>query len=173
AGDDAGAYQALGAAYAGIGQLEDAEKAFKRALALDPNRAEVMVGLAGALVKQGKGAEAKEAAEKAIERIPHWPPAHKTLGDALMRGLKYEDAAVAYRSALAADPKVGAVAPFLGLCYELAGQLEKAHEAYEKTADDPDEMLKSLARRRISRLKVFMGPPSRERTRAGSVPVED
>ncbi len=235
AGDDAGAYQALAGAYASVQRHAEAEGAFKRALELDPNRVEVMVGLADALVKQGKGAEAKELAERAIERAPHWSTAHftlgeallekgnsegalaayqraidldptqgewmfgkialavnkgganaaasqeatravqadtadprrqKKLGDALMRGLRYEEALRAYQVALAADPAMPGVHPLMGLCYELSGRKQSAAASYEKGTEDPDEELRELARRRLARVRLFAAKVEERRAAA-------
>lgn len=114
--DDAGALLALAAAAAGTGDYRAAEKAYRRAIALDAERAEGFVGLADALAherlalphgdsKIGElGREALAFADEAIARAPDRADAHCARGDALRDAGDAEGALAAYGRAVECEP---------------------------------------------------------------------
>lgn len=82
----------LGKDYAAAGLADAALDAHRRCLALDPTKTDLMVYLAGALMRAGRDAEAAEVYAQAARRSPDDPDA--TLGAARL-ALKREDAASA------------------------------------------------------------------------------
>jgi tetratricopeptide (TPR) repeat protein len=103
-----GVYQRLGDAYL---QLEDwaaAERAFGRALAIDPENAAAHRGLARALLAQDKGVAAVDAALRSVEIRYFQPRAHFLLGQALQQIEAYDEAAAAYQVAVAQAPGMAA-----------------------------------------------------------------
>src|SRR5262245_1120619 len=65
------------------GDAASALSAFERALALDPNSAEVEDEIGFLLAATNRGAEATGHFERAIALDPNWAPAHYHLGVAL------------------------------------------------------------------------------------------
>ncbi len=75
----------IGAVQLRLARAGDAERAFRRALTLDPDLPEAHHGLAHALLGLNQDQAAAEAALTAVGLRHHWPAAHRTLGLALAR----------------------------------------------------------------------------------------
>jgi TolB-like protein len=69
---DAEAYLALGEALGNVGEMEEAEKAFDRALMLGPGNADVLAMFAGWAPRFGRQKEGELAADKARRLNPRW-----------------------------------------------------------------------------------------------------
>ncbi|HVY60629.1 MAG TPA: tetratricopeptide repeat protein, partial [Planctomycetota bacterium] len=159
----------LGDALLDLGDAQAALGSYYKAIDLDPTQGEWMYGkIAVAMNKGGANAAAISAALKAASRAGRNAEAQKALGDAYMRGLKYEEALAAYRAARGIDPKLSGVAAAEGLCFELTGKTKPAIAAYERGLEDADDEMKELARRRLARVKFFADPPARARLEPGS-----
>jgi Flp pilus assembly protein TadD len=66
---------ALGAAYESAGRLRDAERLYRRALAVDPRDGDVHLRLGEVLLRLGDGRAARSEAEAAAARQPGNPAA--------------------------------------------------------------------------------------------------
>jgi len=71
AADDAVLVSDLGAAYAAAGRRDDAERAYRDAIVLDPDYAHAHAALAMALAERGERAEARTHAEAALRLQPN------------------------------------------------------------------------------------------------------
>ena len=71
AADDALLLSDLGAAYAAAGRRDDAERAYRDAIALDPDYAPAHASLAEALAERGERVEARAHAEAALRLQPN------------------------------------------------------------------------------------------------------
>ena len=77
--DDEIAWTMLGNAYLGLDQNENAEEAFRNALAIDRDMARAAVGLGVTLRQQGEIDEAQKQYEHAIDVEPTYAIAHSSL----------------------------------------------------------------------------------------------
>ncbi len=93
-----GPYANLGILYHKSGDLESAEKAFKRAVALKPDHALAYNRLGMLYREQGDFEKAREAYEKAIEADNDYPDAHMNLGILYDIYLRNERKAIKYYS---------------------------------------------------------------------------
>lgn len=103
----------LGLTYAVMGRNADAEGELLRAIALSPTQVQggtrpnyivnAYSSLALAIYAQGRHAEAVVYCERAIELAPGFPDAFVTMGAALARLGRYEEALRAYRSAMGSN----------------------------------------------------------------------
>ncbi|MFN8711247.1 MAG: alkaline phosphatase family protein [Bacteroidota bacterium] len=91
-----GLQQLIGQSYLAVRNWRDAERAFIRALALDPDNAVAHHGLAVALLRQDKIEQAIDEALNAVGLLHHFPAAHYNLGEALMKAGIYERAVDAF-----------------------------------------------------------------------------
>ena len=82
----------------------EARKAYKKALALDPDCAPAILGLTRLALRQRKFREATHQALDALSRAHQSPHAHFLLGCALAGMKKFEQAAAAFRTALSFNP---------------------------------------------------------------------
>jgi predicted AlkP superfamily phosphohydrolase/phosphomutase len=89
-------HQLIGQSYLAIRNWRDAERAFIRALAIDPDNAVAHHGLAMALLRQDKIEQAIDEALNAVGLLHHFPAAHYCLGEALMKAGMHERAAEAF-----------------------------------------------------------------------------
>jgi DNA-binding winged helix-turn-helix (wHTH) protein/Flp pilus assembly protein TadD len=65
-------------------QLERAHREFERVLELEPDHAAALAGLGEALLRMGRGGEARRPLERAIRRDPNDPQAHHLLAQVLL-----------------------------------------------------------------------------------------
>src|SRR5215510_1536379 len=83
----------------------EAEKAFRRALELNPQAARAHTGLAEILLKTGKAEEAVAEAKAAIVGGDNSDTTYSLLGVAQTQSGKYDDALLSFGEALKRDPK--------------------------------------------------------------------
>jgi len=93
-----------GVVYMQAGKLEDAEKAFKNALAKDPNRNSSRGYLTADYIQSGRVDEALKELEELIKRNPSEPTAHATKGLLFEKQGNLEEAKRNYTQALELDP---------------------------------------------------------------------
>ncbi len=74
------------------GENQEAEKAYRQALALDPRSVEVLNNLAIAVARQGREAEAIELYERALKLRKDDPITERNLGIAYFRAQRYAEA---------------------------------------------------------------------------------
>jgi len=82
--DSAVAHFNLGLAYTDVGKMTSAERAYRRAVELDPTLVEAWVNLAGALLLQWRFEEALEASQRAAELAGDMPLVHFNMGQAYL-----------------------------------------------------------------------------------------
>ena len=93
---DAEALALLGDTRWSAGQFDEAEAAYASALALQPEQARALSGVARGLDSRGRPDEALEYAQRAVSAGPGEPEFHHTLGFVLERQRRYTEAALAY-----------------------------------------------------------------------------
>lgn len=94
----------LAAAYQQRGELPQAERELRQAIALEPSRPEGHIGLAEVLLDQKRYAEAQEAYAEVLRRWPQRADALAGRGDLALALEKRREALVWYEKAIAADP---------------------------------------------------------------------
>lgn len=82
--DSAVAHYNLGLAYAALGRMTSAEKAYRRAVELDPGLLEGWVNLAGTLLLQWRFEESLEASRKAVALRDDLAMVHFNMGQACL-----------------------------------------------------------------------------------------
>jgi len=141
---DTGHPHLTGSALLKVGRLEDAAKAFRRSIELDPEFSWSHHSLGEVLALQQKWGEAMAAFRRAIELNPHFARSHTSVAELLMREGKTEQAVVEYRTALQLQPDLPNVAKNLARALvELAqNHVEEAkqwyREAHRLNPDDAD-----------------------------------
>lgn len=147
AGFDSPALQLqIGHAFYRMKQYLRARRAFDRAATLDPHEASAHLGLAGCALFEGRFAEAVDHALDAVARQHTLIPAHLTLGLALERLGRDEDARQTYRALLALQPGAGFARWRLGKL--LLEHPESAAEGWEQI----EQARQCQAAKRASRL---------------------
>lgn len=108
------------------GKLPEAEALYRQILAQDPNHAASIARLGGMATKSGRGEIAISLLANAIRLHPNEPLFRFDLGNALLQARRAEDAAMAYRQALALKPDLDEAHHNLGLALCVLGDLDGA-----------------------------------------------
>src|SRR5262249_48052383 len=116
----------LGRAYVGLNQHEDAVKAFRKQIELDPDHSQANYDLAVELQQQGKLQEAVEAYKRQVEITPSNKLAHKSLGLLLAEVKQDTDAISELETAASIPPDDPQVKMALADVYSRTGQADKA-----------------------------------------------
>jgi serine/threonine-protein kinase len=104
-----------------------AEKAYKTAISLEPENAEILYGIGGGLYfATGRWEEAIRAMKKCIELDPLKPLSHMALGNILTHAGRTEEAIAYYKKALELNPRFQRAHMYLGRNYLLLGKSEMA-----------------------------------------------
>lgn len=128
-------WQTLGHAYEELGRTEDAERAYRSALALTPDSPSAAVNLAGLLIDRGRLDEAERLVERLFARHRGSSEVWSTLGVVHLRRGDLEGARRALEIALEIyRPNLVALMN-LGLTHARAGRPRKAARAYAAAAD--------------------------------------
>ncbi len=138
--DDASAYALTvrGWVLSKAGRKEEAEAAYRRALALQPDDPVVMNNLGAVLLDLGRADEAESQFRRALAIRPGYADAENNLGAALERRGRTEEAERAYRRATAADPGSATALNNLGALALKQGKDDEARRALAKAHDlDP------------------------------------
>jgi len=110
----------------------EAEREFKRALALNPNLAEARYEYAWYLTSMGRFAEGLTEAKRAVERDPLSVTANLALGSMYSRARQYNQAIPQLRHTIELEPDDPRGYGFLGSTYEQMGMYEDAVTARQK-----------------------------------------
>jgi len=142
----------LGYLYFEFQQYEDSEKAFLKALSMDPEQEMAYMGLGDLYREMGRYEESEEMYKEAFKREPH-SEAYLGLGWLYLYQHRYEEAEVPLRAFLENIREKGEVYYALGKAYQGGGKFEKARDAYQRavelTEDNPmfssvlEELLKN------------------------------
>jgi serine/threonine-protein kinase len=108
------------------GDSEGAVAAFRKVLVRNPADVDALLGLADAYLLAGKGAEAQDAARRALAASPSYWAVHNKLGVVLVSEGRGEDAIAAFRRAVDLAPGNARGLVNLGSALILAGRLEES-----------------------------------------------
>lgn len=145
--DSAGIHTMIGRVYVQAHRWADAERAFARAIEIDPHSEAAHDGMAAALLGQNRNEEAAAHALRAVGLLHHFPAGHFRLGVALVRLKDYQRAAQAMEVAVSMRPGMLDAHRYLAALY--------------MSLDDP---AKALVHRKIAR-RLW---DARERSRGGA-----
>jgi tetratricopeptide (TPR) repeat protein len=121
------------------GDLGEADRLYRRVLAIDPGHADSLHLLGLTLARSGRGEEAAGLIGKAIAARPDFALAHYNLGNVLRQLGRGEDAVEAYRHAIRLEPNSPAALVNLGVTLRALGRAEEAVDAYRRAiARQPD-----------------------------------
>lgn len=126
------AYQLLGMCHAEVGNTEEAEKAFLRALELAPDHPLVLVNYATMLRKAGRLDPALAALRRAVDTAPDFAKGWSELGSLALAAGLHQDALVALKRAVELQP--GSVPDWqqLGHASRASGDLDAAEAAFRR-----------------------------------------
>ncbi|MDJ0839393.1 MAG: tetratricopeptide repeat protein [Acidobacteriota bacterium] len=131
-GDHADAYNLLGAALHLGGQTIDAEKAFRRAVAMKPDNPRFLTNLAKALSSRNAWSEALDNCRRALSADPSYAPAHTQLGTVQFHLRNYGPARKAFLEACRLDSSYADAWNNLGNLEKTEGNLTEAEVCYRR-----------------------------------------
>jgi tetratricopeptide (TPR) repeat protein len=121
------------------GDLGEADRLYRRVLAIDPGHADSLHLLGLTLARSGRGEAAAGLIGKAIAARPDFALAHYNLGNVLRQLGRGEDAVEAYRHAIRLEPNSPAALVNLGVTLRALGRAGEAVDAYRRAiARQPD-----------------------------------
>ncbi len=112
-----------------------AEAAFRRALAAEPGRFDLLNNLGSALIGQGRAAEAHAVLVRALSLSPDHPVILRNLGDALAREGRADEAERAFRRAVAVAPERADSHYQLGFFLYQRNRWKEAEAAFRRSLD--------------------------------------
>lgn len=116
----------LGNAYLQESKLEQAERALRQALRLDPDTPEAQNLLGLARLQRGDTNGAETCFREAIRILPELAPAHNNLANVLTGAKKYREAEYHFQKAIQSDPAYADAHHGYGLLLILVSSYEKA-----------------------------------------------
>ena len=122
----------LGAANAGLHNVEGAIESFKKALQINPDYAEAHNSLGIVLQSQGRFDEAIASYERALQIKPDLVEAHNNLGAALRHQGRLDEAIASFGKALKIDPRFAESYNNLGTALKDQGRLTEAVSSFGK-----------------------------------------
>jgi len=132
-------YNIIGAAYQGLGKLEEAIDAYGRAISIEPDYAEAHKNRGNALQEQRKLEEAIDAYNKAISIEPDYAEAYNNMGVSLKDCGNLDEAINAYKKAISIEPNFAEAHYNIGNALHEQRKLDEALGAYSKTISiEPD-----------------------------------
>ncbi len=127
------AHTLLGTVYLWRRQHDEAIEELERAIALDPNDAEALYGLASAMSFVGRPKEAIRIIKKAMRLNPHYPERYVyNLGRAYFQVGKYREAIPLLTEAHIKNPNFPPVLYYMAASYANMGELDRAREKVEE-----------------------------------------
>tara|TARA_B100000963_G_scaffold358937_1_gene384853 strand:- start:171 stop:2465 length:2295 start_codon:yes stop_codon:yes gene_type:complete len=131
----------MGAAAARIGQLDRAVFAFKKAINIKPNSAEVYNNIGNVFFEQKKMDDALAAYSKATSIKSNYADAYCNIANVLKDQGELGEALEAYKKALSIKPDNAEVYNNMGTALRDQGKLEEAIEAFKKALSIKPEYL--------------------------------
>ncbi len=125
-------FNIIGAVNQGLGNLIEAEEAFKKSISIMPDYIDAHNNIGLTLKHQGKLQEAIEAFNTAILLKPNYAEAYNNKGIALKEQGKSENAIKAYNKAITIKPDYAEAHNNLGIALKDQGYFEEALEVFEK-----------------------------------------
>ena len=123
-------YNILGAAHAGLRNLDEAIASFGKAVRIKPDYVEAHNNLGLALQSRGRFEEAIESFSKAVHIKPDYAEAHNNLGAALKYQGRLEEAVASLGKALQIAPDRAEAHNNLGAALQDQGRLEEATASF-------------------------------------------
>ncbi|HEV7555686.1 MAG TPA: tetratricopeptide repeat protein, partial [Kofleriaceae bacterium] len=111
-------------------QLDQAQRAFRAALELEPDSARVLALLGLAHFRAGEFAEARPIYEDLVERAPTDASHRLNLGLVYLKLNDAEHAINSLEASRALDPSQGRAVSYLGLAYARAGRYAEAYRSF-------------------------------------------
>ena len=118
-------YNIIGVVSQSLSNLEEALKAYKKAILLNPDYADAYNNMGAVLTEQGKLDEAINTYKKALSIKPDYPDAYYNIGRALLKKGKLDEAIEAYNKALSIKPD------YAEACYNM-GNVLKSRENWKR-----------------------------------------
>lgn len=147
------AHNNLAAVLQALGRSDEAERAYRRAIELNPALAIAHSNLGALLLLQGRREEAETELQQALVHAPELADAHLNLGNLRRQSGDHAGAEACYRRAIAAAPKHANAYANLGLAQAGQGKSDAALDSYLKAASlDP-----SLPEIQINIGKLYTG----------------
>lgn len=126
-------HEAVGGLRLVTGDVEEAEAAFRRALAIVPESPDVLIGLAAALADGGDPAGSKRTLEQAIAAQPRYAASQTQYGQLLLQLGQVREAIAPFRHAALLEPDNAGAYNNLGAAYLYAGEFDEAAEAFSRS----------------------------------------
>ena len=153
----------LGNALAATGRPDEAERAYRNAIALDADFGDAWFNFGRLLLHSGRVPEASEAMEQVIRLNPSDGQAWKLLGDTYQKFGQYVEATEAYQKAFALTPRNPDIAALTADCLERENRLDDARRMAEAAlAIQPGHSVASLV---MAVLERRAGRPADARAR--------
>lgn len=132
-------YNNLAEAYRGLGHIDRAMAAYRRAIALAPDFVAAHLNLGGVLCERGAFAEAEACYRRAVAAQPDLALAHYNLGDVLKTRGRLDEAVACLRRAVELAPDLAMAHNNLGATLQLQGRLDQAIDCFRRAvAIQPD-----------------------------------
>src|ERR1051325_5232005 len=112
------------------GKVDQAQLAFRDALALDPDNPRVLALLGLSQFRAGAFGDARAVYEQLVERAPTDPSHRLNLGLVYLKLNDAERAIASLEASRALDPSQGRAVSYLGLAYARAGRYAEAYRAF-------------------------------------------
>ena len=126
------------------GDPETAVKLIETAVKYDPNNAEMLNNLSGALIRVGRVGDAEKSIRLALKHKPDYPEANSTMGKLLIAADKFVDAEQYILRAIELKPSLLSAHNNLGNALQGLGRVKDAEQSFrralELNADDPDAL---------------------------------
>ena len=129
--DRAEAHLNLGVLHAQLGELDDAERAYRRALDLDPAFVPSYLNLADLYRQRGRDAEGEPLLRAALELAPDPAPVAHALGLLLVRVRRLPEALTELERAAGLRPDLPRYAYVYGVALQSSGNVEEAFRVLE------------------------------------------
>jgi tetratricopeptide (TPR) repeat protein len=138
---------------------DEAEKAYRTAIEMDPGIAAASTNLGNLLFRQGRSAEAEELYRGAIQGDPDQPQAYYNLGFLKLDAGRADLAIVFLQKALTLDPEFADARFNLGVALEREGRIAEARREFVRFLDmDTSSPWAKVARMHLERIDGGMAP---------------
>lgn len=126
-------HEAIGGLRLVTGDFEEAEAAYRRALAIVPESPDALIGLAAALADGGDPIEAERTLERAIGSQPRYAATHTEYGILMLRQGRPRDAIAPFQRVADLEPDNAGAFNNLGVANLNSGDFDRAAEAFSRS----------------------------------------
>lgn len=143
-------YLTMGTTYKKMGRIDDAMRAYAKAIEANPNMADGYYDIGNIYADRKDLTEARKWYLKAIEVDPHSAEAHNNLGNIYFETGMYDKALEHYQQAHTSEPNYESPLYHAGLVYKYMGNYARAESLWVQVLDiNPNN---KLARRQLDKL---------------------